>query len=67
MEKKNVSFEEKLKKLDEIVGEVENRTLPLEESVKLFNEGMQIIKEIEESLDKAEKELSKIINVEETK
>ena len=43
MEKK-MSFEEKMNRLDEIVGKVENSVLPLEESLKLYQEGTALIK-----------------------
>lgn len=56
MEKK-MSFEEKMNRLDEIVEKVENSTLPLEESLKLYQEGTALIKELQTALDDAEKKI----------
>lgn len=56
-EKKEKSFEEKLARLNEIVDKVEGETLPLEESLKLYEEGNTLIKELEEALKEAEKKI----------
>ncbi|MEF3280249.1 MAG: exodeoxyribonuclease VII small subunit [Elusimicrobiota bacterium] len=47
---KKESFEAKLKKLEEIVLKLENDDTPLEESLKLFEEGVNISKELNEKL-----------------
>lgn len=60
-DKKTMTIEEGLKKLDEIVTNVENETLPLEKSLKLFEEGMEIIKDLEKRLNEAESKLAKIV------
>lgn len=60
-EKESLSIEESLKKLDEIVTTVENETLPLEKSLAIFEEGMQIIKDLEKRLSEAESKLAKIV------
>jgi exodeoxyribonuclease VII small subunit len=54
---KTVSFEDKLTRLNEIVEKVENSTLPLEESIKLFEEGNALIKDLQKTLDEAEKKI----------
>lgn len=59
MEKK-MSFEEKMNRLDEIVGKVENFVLPLEESLKLYQEGTALIKELQSALDDAEKKIKEV-------
>lgn len=59
MEKK-MPFEEKMNRLDEIVGKVENSVLPLEESLKLYQEGTALIKELQSALDDAEKKIKEI-------
>lgn len=59
MEKK-MSFEEKMNRLDEIVGKVENSVLPLEESLKLYQEGTTLIKELQSALDDAEKKIKEV-------
>ena len=59
MEKK-MSFEEKMNRLDEIVEKVENSTLPLEESLKLYQEGTALIKELQTALDDADKKIKEV-------
>jgi exodeoxyribonuclease VII small subunit len=60
MEKKEKSFEEKLARLNEIVEKVENETLPIEESLKLYEEGNALIKELEATLKDAEKKIGQL-------
>ncbi|MFA6619955.1 MAG: exodeoxyribonuclease VII small subunit [Bacilli bacterium] len=60
MEKKEKSFEEKLTRLNEIVEKVENETLPIEESLKLYEEGNALIKELETTLKDAEKKIGQL-------
>ena len=55
MEKKEEqTFEQKLNRLSEIVERAENNTLPLEEAMKLYEEGDALIKDLKKSLDDAE-------------
>ncbi len=49
-----MSFEEAIKRLEEIVKQLENPEIPLEESLKLFEEGSALVRQCEEILDKAE-------------
>ena len=48
------TFEESLKKLETIVAQLERGDLPLEDSVKLFEEGMQLSTECKKQLEEAE-------------
>lgn len=57
----NVKFEDKIKRLDEIVSIMSNKTLSLEESLALYEEGNKIIKELSETLKEAEAKVEKII------
>lgn len=43
-------FEIKLKKLEEIVLKLENEETPIDEAIKLFEEGVNISKELNEKL-----------------
>ncbi len=58
---KEVSFEENMKKLEEIAVELEKGDLDLDTSVKKFEEGMKISKECSEMLEKAEKKITMLI------
>ena len=44
-----------MKNLEEIVSKIENETLPLEESLKLYEEGKKLIATLEKTLKEAEK------------
>lgn len=57
-----MTFEEKLKRLDEIVEVMRKNELPLEETVKVFEEGKKLIKELQEEITKAEEIIDKEIN-----
>lgn len=48
------SFEESLKKLEAIIGKLERGDLPLEESVRLFEEGIQLSNACKGDLEAAE-------------
>ena len=56
MSKEN--FEESMKKLENIVIELENGNLNLDESVKKFEEGMKIAKQCNLILEDAEKKIT---------
>ena len=60
MEEKKIDFEKSLKRLDEIVSKIENETLPLEECLKLYEEGKTLISNLEGALKEAEKKIEKI-------
>lgn len=60
MEEK-ASFEENMKKLEEIATELEKGDLDLDVSVSKFEEGMKISKECSEMLEKAEKKITMLI------
>jgi exodeoxyribonuclease VII small subunit len=59
--KNDVSFEESLGKLELIVKQLERGELPLEESLDRFAEGMKLSQLCLNKLDKAEKNIDKII------
>ncbi len=48
------TFEESLKKLDEIVSALEGGNLPLEDSIKLFEQGVQLSGACKQELETAE-------------
>lgn len=55
---KQKTFEESLKRLEEIVRELENGDTPLDESMKLFEEGVSLSATCNELLEKAEQKVS---------
>ncbi len=54
----NGNFEESMKKLEDIVIELENGNLNLDESVNKFEEGMKIAKQCNKILEEAEKKIT---------
>lgn len=61
MEKKEMKFEEKIKKLEEIVNELENGKTDLDESIKKYTLAMQLVKECDEELKNVEVQVNKIV------
>lgn len=56
--KKNApSFEDRLRRLQEIVAALENGELPLEDSVRLYKEGLALSRACREQLEKARNEV----------
>lgn len=61
----NLTFEQKLKRLDEIVNLIDSNKLGLEESMKLYEEGIALIKELEGTLAEANQKFANMTNSEE--
>lgn len=61
MAKKKEKFEEALQKLEAIVAKMEEGDLPLEESLKAFEEGVKLAKFCTSKLDEAERKVEKLI------
>lgn len=60
--KEELSFEELMVKLEDITNKLENEKLSLDDSVKLFEEGMEISRECNNKLEDAEKKITILIN-----
>lgn len=62
MEESNtMNFEETMKQLEQIAGELEKGDLNLDESVSKFEQGMQLSKNCSKMLEDAEKRISILI------
>ena len=57
MAKKQQTFEEKLLALEEMVQKMENGNLPLEDTLKCYEEGILLSRELNASLSDAEKRM----------
>lgn len=55
------TFEESLQELDEIVQRLEKGDVPLEEALTIFQRGMELSKQCESTLKKAEKTLTQMM------
>lgn len=62
MENNDFNFEEAMKKLEEIANQLEKNDLDLDESVKIFEEGMKLSKKCSEILENAEKKITILLN-----
>ncbi len=60
MNQKNKTFEENMIRLEQIVRAMEQGDVPLEESLKLFQEGTQLVQNCGKLLDEAELQVKKI-------
>lgn len=60
MNQNNKSFEENMQRLEQIVRTMEKGDVPLEESLKLFQEGTALVQNCGKLLDEAELQVKKI-------
>ena len=60
MAEEKIEFEKSLKRLEEIVAKVEGETLPLEESLKLYEEGKKLSSSLEKTLKEAERKVEEL-------
>lgn len=60
MSEEKIEFEKSLRRLEEIVAKVEGETLPLEESLKLYEEGKKLIASLEKTLREAERKVEEL-------
>ncbi len=60
MNKKNQTFEENMQRLEQIVRVMERGDVPLEESLKLFQEGTTLVERCGKLLDEAELQIKKV-------
>lgn len=64
--KNNLSFEEALKRLEEITAALEAGNKPLEESIKLYEEGAELASFCDKALKTAEQKISVLTMKEES-
>lgn len=58
-----MDFEKKLGRLEEIVQKMEKGELALEESLKLFEEGIKLSRECHQRLNEAEAKVKKLVSI----
>ena len=61
-DKKDMTLEEMLGALEECVEKMEQGELTLEQSFEAFKEGMELVKSCNESIDRVEKEVVKLMD-----
>ena len=60
-EEKELTFEESLERLENIVKKLESGEVPLDDAIKEFNEAMNLAKKCDEKLKAAEEAITKIV------
>jgi exodeoxyribonuclease VII small subunit len=65
--KKGQSFEQAMNRLEEISQSLESGDIPLEESIKLYEEGIKLVEFCQSKLTEAEKKVKKLIRTGEGK
>jgi exodeoxyribonuclease VII small subunit len=60
----NINFEQALKELETIVRNLENGTIPLDDSLENFENGIKLIRRCNLLLDNAEKKVKKLTRAE---
>ena len=61
MNPENKTFEENLQRLEQIVRAMERGDVALEESLKLFQDGTQLVRDCGKLLDEAELQVKKVM------
>ena len=61
MNQKNKTFEESMARLEQIVRAMERGDVALEESLKLFQEGTQLVRSCSQLLDNAQLQIQKVL------
>lgn len=62
MDEKELSYEEAMNRLEDIVRTLDMGEVGLDESITLFKEGLTMVKECRSQLDKAEGEIKILLN-----
>ena len=62
MENKNISFEQAMSRLNEIISQLESEQTSLEKSVELFQEGIELSKICNSKLSNIEDRVAKIMS-----
>ena len=61
MNQKNATFESNMQRLEQIVRAMERGDVPLEESLKLFQEGTELVRTCNQLLENAQLQVKKIM------
>ncbi len=59
---KKIDFESSLKELESIVAKLEDENINLEDSVKSFETGINLVKECQKQLEKAELKVKELLD-----
>lgn len=62
MSSEKLTFEQAIDQLEKVVAELEGGQMPLEKSIKSFEDGMSLVKKCEDQLKKAQGKVEKIVS-----
>ena len=62
MSEANISFESNMQRLEQIVRALERGDVPLDESLKLFQEGTELVRSCQNMLDNAKQQVEKVLS-----
>ena len=60
IKKEELTLEEAFNKLETVISKMENEDVPLEESFQLYSEGMGLLKDVNDRIDRVEKQVQKM-------
>lgn len=63
MPKNEISFEKAIERLEQIVESLESGACPLDESLKIFEEGVKLVKFCNNKLESVEASIKKLANI----
>ena len=61
MNEKNTTFESNMQRLEQIVRAMERGDVPLDESLKLFQEGTELVRACDKLLEDAQLQIEKVV------
>lgn len=62
MSESKMSFENNMQRLEQIVRALERGDVPLDESLKLFQEGTELVRSCQTMLDTAQQQVQKVLS-----
>lgn len=57
----NIKYEDKVKKIESIISDLENGEIDLEDSITKYSEAMKLVKECDTQLKNVEEKVNKIV------
>ena len=61
LEQKDISLEEALERLEEIVSSMDSESIDLEQSIELFQEGMELTRHCRQQISEAEQKVQQVL------
>ncbi|WP_413379816.1 exodeoxyribonuclease VII small subunit [Alkalihalobacillus sp. 1P02AB] len=62
IKKEEISFEEAMNELENVVEQLEQGDVPLDEAISMFQKGMELSKQCHDKLEEVEKKMDRILH-----